>query len=112
MNIYRLLGEGALLFHIIPIMPLWYEMSEPHGPLYSLTRSLTLGEVLISFPYLVCLIISHKLYKLVHTDAPYSACTSSLLMSALTAWLYFTARGDAGYVTIFYFYLISIMHLG
>jgi hypothetical protein len=94
----RALGEGSLLFHATGVVPIWSELSQETDASYPLARNILLIIAFVSIPYLVCLFLSHALYRQVDSTAPVIACIVSVAMFATTLflWLAGTAAGDKG----------------
>ena len=81
---FRILGEGALVFHATAVYPIWTEVSQGTDIHYPLMRNILLIVVFVSVPYIVCLLLSHRLYRQTQTNAPLFSCALSLAMFAGT----------------------------
>jgi len=111
-TIFKIVGEGALLLHVTAVWPLWFELSLKMDKDYPLERNIVAIIVIISLPYLVCLLLSHSLYRLTDTNAPFISCVLSVAMSALT--LHFCSAAynpNAGEKSIILIPIIIIQNL-
>jgi hypothetical protein len=99
----QVVGEGALLFNVLPVVPLWMELSGPYYPPDIRLRNLLVDILLASVPCLICLLLSHRLYRLSGTVAPIVACVLSLGMFAGINLLWYAAYngGEKGLKAIF-----------
>jgi hypothetical protein len=66
----RALGEGSLLFHATAVVPIWSELTLKTDSSYPLARNILLIIGFVSIPYIICLFLSHALYRQIHTKAP------------------------------------------
>src|SRR5215210_7325068 len=88
-TILRVLGEGSLIFQASAVLPIWSELSLETDSSYPLARNLLLIIGFVSIPSIICLLLSHALYRQTHTPAPVVCCALSLamLMATLSLWL-------------------------
>jgi hypothetical protein len=63
----RIFGEGALLIHASGILPLWLELTLQTDSHYPLARNIALIVAFFCVPYALCLLLSHRLYRLTGT---------------------------------------------
>jgi hypothetical protein len=106
----EILGEGALAFHVTAVLPLWSELTIKTDSDYPLARNILLIILVYSVPYLVCLLLSHGLYRYTETKAPILACTFSVAMFSGTLFFWYVGNhsGEKGIMVIL---LIILQHL-
>ena len=98
-----MIGEGALMFHVTAVLPIWSELTLQTDSSYPLARNILLAIVFLSFPYSVCLLLSHPLYRKTQTNAPLISCLLSLAMFAGTLYLWSVTNrlGEKGIIVLF-----------
>jgi hypothetical protein len=96
----RVLGEGSLIFQATAVLPLWSELSLKTDSAYPLARNVLLIIGFVSIPYIICLLLSHALYRKTHTRAPDVCCGLSLalLMATVFLWHVATTSGEKGII--------------
>ena len=109
---FKIIGEGALSFHVTAVWPVWYELSLKRDETYPLSWNIIVIVMLVSLPYLVCLLLSHRLYRHTHTKAPVIACVFSLVMFLGTLHFCNAAYDpNAGCKSIIFLPIIILQHL-
>ena len=101
-TILRVLGEGSLIFQATAVLPIWSELSLETDSSYPLARNILLIIGFVSIPYIICLLLSHALYRQTHTTAPVVCCALSLamFMATLFLWHVGTTSGEKGIIVI------------
>jgi hypothetical protein len=106
----EILGKGALAFHATAVLPLLSELTLKTDGDYPLARNILLIILVYSVPYLVCLSLSHGLYRYTETRAPLFACALSVAMfsGTLFFWYVGTHSGEKGILVVL---VIVLQHL-
>lgn len=100
-GLLRILGEGSLIFQAAAILPLWSELTLETDRSYPLARNILLIIGFVSIPYLICLVLSHPLYRQTHTRAPVISCLLSVAMFTATLFLWHVGgSGEKGIIVI------------
>jgi hypothetical protein len=100
---FRMIGEGALIFHATAVLPIWSELTLQRDSNYPLARNILWDIIFLSVPYSVCLLLSHPLYRKTQTSAPLISCLLSLAMFTATVYLWnvITSEGEKGIIVLF-----------
>jgi hypothetical protein len=101
-TIVRVLGEGSLIFQAMAVLPIWSELSLDTDNSYPLVRNLLVIVGFVSVPSIICLVLSHPLYRQPRTMAPVACCALSLAMLMASSWLWYvaTTSGEKGIILI------------
>lgn len=82
-----------MLVHASGALPIWLEVSLATDSHYPLARNIAWIVALFCLPYVICLLLSHRLYRLRQTNAPLISCALSLAMLIGPFALWYLARG-------------------